>query len=68
MLNGPHSATETALISSTENFAELMTAVATFFKPVVTAIHVGIPLSARWDPSALVPTPAFLYSYSTGNP
>ena len=46
----PHSATETALISSTENFAELMTAVATFFKPVVTAIHVGIPLSARWDP------------------
>ena len=42
------------LDSSPENFAELMTAVATFLKPVVTAIHVDIPLSARWGSSALV--------------
>ena len=56
------------LDSSPENLAELMTAVATFLKPVVTAIRVDTPLSARWDPSALVLTPAFLYSYSTGNP
>jgi len=32
------------LDSSPENFAELMTAVATFLKPVVTAIHVDTPL------------------------
>ncbi|PYT95051.1 MAG: hypothetical protein DMG38_28365, partial [Acidobacteria bacterium] len=35
------------LDSSPENFAELMSAVATFLKPVVTAIHVDTPLSGR---------------------
>jgi hypothetical protein len=38
------------LESSPENFAELMTAVATFLRPAVTAIRVYTPLSARWDP------------------
>jgi len=59
------------LDSSPENFAELMTAVATFLKPVVTAIHVDTPLIivvAKPPFRALVLTPAFLYSYSTGNP
>ena len=43
------------LESSPENFAELMTAVATFLKPVVTAIRVDTPLLV--GPSALVLTP-----------
>jgi hypothetical protein len=49
MLNGAFR-NRNRLDSSPENFAELMTAVATFLKPVVTAIHVDTPLSGRYAP------------------
>lgn len=54
------------LDSSPENFAELMTTVATFLKPVVTAIHVDTPLSARWDPFRPGPNtrlPLFIFNW-----
>jgi hypothetical protein len=39
------------LDSAPENFAELMTAVATFLQPVAAAIHAGYPFKARWSQS-----------------
>jgi len=50
------------LDSSPENFAELMTAVATFLKPVVTAIHVDTRLvfAGTLPPWSLNP-PSFIH-------